>query len=174
MSRKYRERMRKSKEAERLVLAQLREVDWDAHPFGQALFPESIKASLKETNSLLRWSPDIIAIKVFQHTFPLLLDVKAESDEWPDTMAVEVSALEACEMFGSFGVLAWFIIDGLRVATPETVRMFSDEGNFRGRGSGTPFKVLQKTYLRPINKVVKEFEERKWGPRRNGDRGLYD
>lgn len=159
------QRLQQANEAEVRVATYLRDDGWTVSQFGQALLPEAFREALKSQQdnygrpSLVRWFPDLIVFKrVNLKIRVVLLDVKADKPE-RDRWAIEIKAIETCEMFqNSLFTLCWFIFDDgkLSAMTPEMVRDHGIRAGFQGVGSGTPFVVVDKTAAKNINQILVE------------------
>lgn len=141
-------RLATGRELEGRVLAALGERGWTAEPFGQSLLSADIRGQMRRVSppTPVRWMPDIIATKPRLTRMALVfIDAKAgEAYQTTGNYDIEAAALETAERWSTFARSChfFFVFDDLGVLTPRTVRDHGRIGTFRGRGSGTPFVLV--------------------------------
>lgn len=134
------------------VQCRLEELGWTACEWGQGLLSPEMRDALRATSSLVRWTPDILA-------------VRGDAVRWVDAKSglryqdtgnhdIETKSLDAAEAArGIASVL--FVFPDWRVATPVLVRERGWPGPYRGNGSGTPFVLVRATDCSPFDEVFR-------------------
>jgi hypothetical protein len=114
--------------------------------------------------TLLRWTPDIIAVRPDAEPFVCLIDAKTESGKNRDSpnYSVEVNAVDAGLVIVRDWHMPLFYVwpDG-RVLTPQIVvnrwnRKLDGEGT---AGSNTAFYLVAKKWARPASEVFTPVSE---------------
>ena len=138
-------------------MVKLRKRGWLAAPFGQAQIPEEMRPHLARwiddygRATLLRWTPDIIAVKPVREPFVCLVDAKTESgkNQNSENYSVEINAVDAGRVIVRDWHMPLFYVwpDG-GVLTPDIVtnrwnRKF--DGNGAG-GSQTAYYLIAKRW----------------------------
>jgi hypothetical protein len=147
----FEQRMREAQWHENWVITELRRLEWQAAPFGQALLPRDIREGLRQCETLAgrkapaRWMPDIIALKPPDLRF---IDAKAGST-WRRTgnHDIERDALQAALRWsGALTADVWFIFSDGWGATATQVATYRGlhPGSFHGEGSGTAFWLFPR------------------------------
>jgi hypothetical protein len=85
------------------LIDRLHDRGWLAAPFGQAQIPEIMRSHLWHFRddyghpTLLRWTPDIIAVRPTPKPFVCLIDAKTETEKNRDSpnYAIEINAVDA-------------------------------------------------------------------------------
>ena len=140
-------------------MAELRARGWTAEPFGQSLLTADLRDQMRDVDppTPVRWMADIIAARPRATRMALaFIDAKAgEKYRSTGNYDIEVSALNSAEMFLTFarGCHYFFVFDDLGVLTPRAVRAHGVLGKDRGRGSGTPFVVINTGHAVPFDTV---------------------
>lgn len=154
----YGDRAATGTEQESRVLVALRARGWEAHPFGQGQIPGNCRDILRRYEDsamnpvLIRWLPDIIAVRDIGKPEVCLIDAKAGGPNF----AIETRAVEASEIFvEKMNVPCFFVGDDGSVITPRICR---ERGRLGppprdGRGSGTPYLLIDKQWGRPFADV---------------------
>ena len=154
-------RKKPADEFEARVMDRLNSTGYQAFPFGQAQLSDECRRLLIQFEDgsgrpcLIRWMPDIIA---FRHdpggkVWVALIDAKFCDDDRPN-YAVEMSAAETAEAFtDQLYTPTFFVFSGAKVLTPREVRQRGKPGPTpaAGRGSGTPYLLVDKKYARPFD-----------------------
>ena len=99
----YAERMAPARQWEFDLIGLLHARGWLAGQFGQAQIPEEMRPHLWRwlddygRSTLLRWTPDIIAVRPARRPYVCLIDAKTESDKnsASKNYSVEVNAVDA-------------------------------------------------------------------------------
>jgi hypothetical protein len=142
---------------EQKVLDRLNRTGWPASPFGQALLPTSCSQGLlsfkdrAQRPSRLRWLPDIVTVRTWSdgESHVTLIDVKTGNGP---NYAIEVSALETVEVIiRHLFTPTVFVFNDWNVLTPQQVREYGFPGHYKGNGSGTPFRLVEKYHGRPFD-----------------------
>lgn len=157
---------------EQKLIAVFRAKGWTAYPFGQSLLPPEARELLRHyvndahQPTLLRWMPDIIAFRCPEvcgdhpaqlGTHPgrvVLIDAKTCEDR--PNYAVEMSAQEAAAAWTDrLHTPTFFVFDDGGVLTPRDVAQRGRPGPAPspGRGSGTPYFLVEKRFGVPFRDV---------------------
>lgn len=116
---------------------------WLAAPFGQAQVPQDMRSHLRRWRdnygrpTLLRWTPDIIAVKPDADPFVCLIDAKTESEKNRDSdnYSVEVNAVDAgLAIVRDWHTPLFYVWKDAGVLTPQSV---SNRWNRKLDGAGT-------------------------------------
>lgn len=140
---------------EQAVLNEIRCRGWIAEPFGQGQLPERVRDLLrKHSSTLVRWMPDIIAMKQFPNGMQLrFVDAKA-GNKWETTgnHDVEIKALESADAFYSYAKApVYFVFTDMGAAAPEDIWDVGWQGPNYGNGSGTPYLLFPAAVCRPLD-----------------------
>lgn len=152
-------RLEVAQRLERRVIGELRARGWTAEPFGQSLLTFDIREQMRQVSPAtpVRWMPDIIATKPQRTRMALaFIDAKAgETYQRTGNYDIEAAALDSAERFATFarGCHYFFVFDDLGVIRPQVVRGHGSLGPYRGRGSGTPFVVINTDHAVPFDSV---------------------
>lgn len=153
-----------AQEWEKKLQARLEELGWLAAPFGQAQIPEVMRPHLWRflddygQVTLLRWTPDIIAVRPDREPFVCLIDAKTESEKNKNSAnySIEVNAVDAGLVIVRDWHMPLFYVwpDG-GVLTPQTVvnrwcRKLDGEGS---GGSNTAFYLVAKKWARKGSEI---------------------
>ena len=144
------------------VVERLNRQGWPAFRFGQALLNEEARDYLKRYEDgsrrpcLIRWMPDVITFRrAGGRIWVALIDAKACGGE-TSNYSVEMSAAETAEIFtDQLYTPTFFVFDDWRVLTPREVRQRGRQGPppKPGRGSGTPYLLVEKRFSRPFDEI---------------------
>ena len=135
---------------------------WTAYKFGQGLLPEDCRDRLRRYEdgarrpSLIRWMPDILAIRDASNTRPFVALIDAKLAGSTPNHAVELSALETAEIYvDRFFTPTFFVFSDWSVLTPRDIRQRGTPGPEPREelGSGTPYLLVSKKHGRPFNEV---------------------
>jgi hypothetical protein len=144
---------------EQRVIAGLRARGWLAYPFGQAQIPEDGRDVLRRymddarRPSLLRWMPDIIALREDQRPELALIDAKNSGGP---RYAIETRSIEAAEVFvAELHTPVFFVCEDGGVLTPRDVRERGFPGPVKDTtgGSGTPYVLVEKRWASNFNDI---------------------
>lgn len=99
----FADRMAPARAWELELIAKFQKFGWLAAEFGQAQIPEEMRQHLRRwmddygRGTLLRWTPDIIAVRPVADPFVCLVDAKTESEKNKnsDNYSVEINAVDA-------------------------------------------------------------------------------
>lgn len=96
---------------------------WTVAPYGQGILPEQIRRALKQTDSPMRWDPDMVAAN---GSTVCLIDAKASmrgDDAW--TYTISRKAVRAhLRMWSELDLPIVYVFSNLGVATPAEVLQF--------------------------------------------------
>ena len=137
--------MTQTHDHETQVIDALRRRGWNAEKFGQAQLTELTRSHLRCVKTSVRWLPDIIATRQNgKQTGVAYIDAKGGHTYLrTENHDVQTDALETAEKWSQFsGSPVFFVFRDWGVVTPDDVRMHAWDGQYNGRGSGTPFKVF--------------------------------
>jgi hypothetical protein len=145
--REFAQRLEAAQEFEQKVIAELTRRGWLAEPFGQGQLSAEMRDIIRRVNTPVRWMPDIICAKRLTAVTSLrFVDAKA-GETWRDTQKhdIEIAALEGAEKWEQMsGCPVHFVFSDGGVITPTVLRELAVPGQFRGRGSGTPFLLVTR------------------------------
>jgi hypothetical protein len=138
-----------------LIKMDLRRKGWIVESFGQGQLSAAMRMALQACTDWegqptgLRWLPDLIAVGG-----PLAVLIDAKSGEtWRTTgnLSIEKAALAAAVRFShALKIDVYFIFtDGSAISARELDHGVKWDGQWRGRGSNTPFWLFQKGDTRP-------------------------
>jgi hypothetical protein len=158
----FSERMKNAEAFEMLVLERLKNTGWQAFRFGQAQLPEECRHRLTRFEdgsrrpSLIRWMPDIITFRDFPNgkSWVALIDAKHCGDR--PNLALEMSAIETAEIYtDQLFTPTFFVFNSWIVLTPREARQRGRVGPppSDGRGSGTPYLLINKVYTRVFDEI---------------------
>jgi len=125
------------------VSGELTECGWAVSSWGQGVFAAAVAASLRCTDSALRWAPDLLAAR---EDLVVMIDCKASmTGRGTGRHAVERAAVKAHLQFAALLDLPfYYVFDNLGVVTPMDVRAAGQSGPHRRVGSGAaPFRCLK-------------------------------
>jgi hypothetical protein len=163
MSLPFDARMRPSVTFEASVISRLEVTGWMASPFGQAQLPEVFRRQLWRfvdgalRPSLIRWMPDIIALRPHANggLQLALIDAKTCTAQSAN-FSIESSALDAAETYvDRLYTPTFFVFDNWTVLTPRDVRHRGCLGPMpsSNQASGTAYVLVPKCYGRPFDSV---------------------
>lgn len=125
------------------VQRELTQRGWTVAPYGQGVLPEPIRRALRNTDSMMRWDPDMVAA---QGSTICLIDAKASmrsEDAWSYTISRK--ALRAhLRMSADLDLPIYYVFSNLGVATPVEVMQFcrlaslGQAGGYVSFGAGLP------------------------------------
>src|SRR4030095_1386354 len=160
----FNERIHRSVEFEKRVIQHLNEIGWFAYQFGQAQLPDECRKRLIRFEdgcrrpSMIRWMADIITFRDMPsgRSFVALIDAKARSETV--NVSIEMSAIEAAEISTDKLYTPTFFVfddDEWGVLTPREARQrgFPGPRPAPSRGSGTPYLLIPKIFLRPFTEI---------------------
>ena len=139
-------------ELETRVSEELRARGWAVSPWGQGTLAVAVAASLRRTDSSLRWAPDLLAAR---EDLVVMIDCKARMTS-PSTgrHAVERAAVKAHLQFAAlFDLPFYYVFDDLGVLTPMDVRAVGQSGPHSRVGSGAPYYLVSVVLDRDFNDV---------------------
>ena len=162
---------------ERAVADKIRSLGYAVEQFGQGLLKQNVREALKETESLIRWLPDL-AVLVVESKLVVLVDAKGcikgnqntpnHSLEMRALMAANITSLPVWYVCSEFKALsaASVIEDGpdraccqgcwklfLTGDPTKLPRKCPEHDRLNRRGSGTPWLLISKQRCRPLEKV---------------------
>lgn len=146
------------------LVTMLQGVGWLAAPFGQQQIPSEIREWLPRCKDdygrppLLRWTPDIIAVRPSNPPFACLIDAKTESktNQTGPNYSVEINAVDAgLAIVRDWYVPLFYVWPDFGVMTPQIVlnrwsRKLDGDG---AQGSGTAFYLVAKKWRLSISDV---------------------
>ena len=156
----FSDRMASAKVFESDLIDRLNSMGWRAWPFGQGLLPEECRNALKRFRddqgnpSLIRWMPDILAVKTIGHGSSVaLIDAKKSNADY-SSYTIEIKAVETMEIYAKhLFTPTFFVFDDYRVLTPSNARALGVAGPPPKFGSGTPYILVQKLFSQPMEDV---------------------
>jgi hypothetical protein len=153
-------RLGESQRLERRIIGGLERRGWLAYPFGQAQIPEEGRALLRAYKddahrpSLIRWMPDIIALRDVDKPSVVLIDAKTGSGP---RYAIEKASVEAADVFvRRLYTPVFFVCGDGGVLTPREVRDRGHHGPITENGSGTPYWLVEKHWAATFDDVFGE------------------
>lgn len=166
----YAERSAPAYQWEAELMARLTDRGWIVAPFGQVQIPDVMRPHLARwlddygRQTLLRWTPDIIAVRPAADPFVCLIDAKTEleKNKASENYAVEVNAVDA----GLAIVRDWYMPlfyvwqDG-GVLTPHIVinRSARKLDGAGANGSSTAFYLVRRCWAMKISKIFPPVRE---------------
>ena len=144
---------------EQRVIDGLQSRGWMAYEFGQAQIPNAGRDILKAYSdnalrpALLRWMPDIIALRCEGKPEVALVDAKGGDGQ---RYAIETRSIEAAEAFVErLHVPVFFVCADGGVLTPRDIRErgFAGPVNNTTAGTGTPYVLVEKRWARKFNDI---------------------
>jgi hypothetical protein len=137
---------------------------WLAAPFGQAQIPEEMRPHLWRwmddygNSTLLRWTPDIIAVKPTTKPFVCLVDAKTEGPRSKDSpnYSIEINAIDAgLAIVRNWHMPLFYVWPDGGVLTPAAVanrwaRKLDGDG---AKGSQTAFYLVAKRWAMHVRDV---------------------
>jgi len=166
----FAERFQPARAWEVELIDRLRDRGWLAAPFGQAQIPDEMRPYLWRwaddygRSTLLRWTPDIIAVKPTANPFVCLVDAKTESakNQASPNYAVEVNAVDAgLAIVRDWHMPLFYVWPDGGVLTPHLVanrwhRKLDGDG---AGGSQTAFYLVAKRWAMRVGDVFPEVEK---------------
>lgn len=150
-------RLGAARELETKVIAGLESRGWFAWAFGQEQIPEQGRDILRRYKddahrpSLIRWMPDILALRETHRPQVALIDAKGGDGP---RYAIETRSLEAAEIFvGRLHTPVFFVCRGGGVLTPRDIRERGWPGPESTKGSGTPYLLVDKRWAQKFDAV---------------------
>lgn len=151
------ERISEAQKSEQAVMDRLIYNGWHSEPFGQAQLSKSCRAHLKRYKdddgrpTLIRWMPDIIT---YSESMVALIDAKTGRQDTPNH-DIEKKAIEAAGIYSYWLNTPTFFVfnEDMSVLTPDEAWKFGKEGRYFGKGSGTPFVLIEKIHTRSFDDV---------------------
>jgi hypothetical protein len=160
---------------ERQVAERIRVLGHTVEPFGQGLLRPDVRDYLTQTNSLLRWLPDL-AVLIAAARVILLVDAKHCISSNTPNHSIEMRALLAARMTE---LPVWYVCDEFRALSlvdvvddggivrpccpdcwarfhrnPDSLpKLCPEHARRRGSGSGTPYVLVSKAMCRPLDRV---------------------
>lgn len=137
---------------EAAVMKRIRAHGWTCDEFGQALFSPAVRAAMKRWPTLVRWSPDLIAVRpprVGSGTGDSVRLIDAKFSTRCDTpnYDVELASLLAHQRWiTAFDLGVWLVFHDFKACRVDDV-LDSDRtrrGRTTGNGSGRPFLLIPR------------------------------
>lgn len=149
------ERKRVGDALEHRVAQELRARAWSVNPWGQGILDGPVSNALRGTDSLVRWTPDLIAARGDEVCF---IDCKANmTARASQRHAIERAAVKAHLQLAAWADLpVYYVFDDLGVATPYDVLMARQPGPTSRVGSGAPYFLISAAGDRPFNSIFGE------------------
>lgn len=163
----FQERLGPAQEWEQDLIGRLQDRGWLAAPFGQAQIPEEMRPHLWRwlddygRTTLLRWTPDIIAVRPTSDPFACLIDAKTESEKNrnSENYSVEVNAVDAgLAIVRDWHMPLFYVWPDGGVLTPnQVVNRWNRkmDGNGAG-GSQTAYYLVNKRWSKKVGTVFPE------------------
>jgi hypothetical protein len=168
----FHERFGPAQQWETDLIQKLIDRGWLAGPFGQAQIPEEMRPHLWRwlddygRTTLLRWTPDIIAVRPTPKPFACLVDAKTESDknrEGPN-YSVEINAVDAgLAIVRDWHMPLFYVWPDGGVLTPHLVtNRWSRKMDGAGAGgSQTAFYLVAKRWAMKVGDVFPDAREQR-------------
>jgi len=158
------DRFRPAKQWEDELIERLQQRGWLAGPFGQAQIPEEMRPHLWRylddygRTTLLRWTPDIIAVKPTRSPFCCLIDAKTESEKNQNSLnySVEINAVDAGLAIVRDWHLPLFYVwrDGGVLTPSDVANRWSRKMDGAGAGgSQTAYYLVAKRWAKDVRTV---------------------
>jgi len=158
----FAQRFKPGQQWENDLIGKLTERGWLAAQFGQAMIPEAMRPHLWRWlddyghSTLLRWTPDIIAVRPTREPFACLVDAKTESEKNRDSKnySVEINAVDAgMAIVRDWHMPLFYVWPDGGVLTPAVVvnrwnRKLDGDG---ADGSQTAFYLVAKRWARKVS-----------------------
>lgn len=139
------------------VRGELERCGWAVAAWGQGILTESVTAALRRTDSDLRWTPDLIAVR---DGIVCLIDAKARMSTHTRRHSVSRRCLEAhLRLMALVDLPIYYVFDTLGVLTPYDIKRFA-VARIDTRFSGSTYLVHDRD-ARPFDSVF------------NGDEALF-
>lgn len=146
------------------LIERLQKRGWLAAEFGQAQIPEEMRPHLWRwmddygRSTLLRWTPDVIAVRPTATPFVCLVDAKTESEKNRDSKnySVEINAVDAgLAIVSDWHMPLFYVWEDGGILTPHIVanrwgRKLDGDG---AGGSGTAYYLVAKRWAMKVNDV---------------------
>lgn len=154
MTAAFQRRFTSAQKFETELIDRFMSIGWLAAPFGQAQIPEEMRRHLARyvdhtgSPALVRWMPDIIAVRPAQRPAVCLVDAKSEQSDTPN-YAVEINAVDAgITIARDWHMPLYYVWPDGGVLTPHLVlnrhnRRMDGSGS---AGSGTAFYLVAKSF----------------------------
>lgn len=144
------ERLGPAIEHERAVRDLLTKHGWLAQEYGAAMLTDQMAEALRATESLLRWTPDIIACR---ETQVVLVDAKTGRDDTPN-YCIEKRSVDAARAFAIIEPV-YFVFHDMQVLSVDDIDLLAVHSKLRtgtntGAGSGTGFWLIRKAEAHPF------------------------
>lgn len=125
---------------------------WTVNPWGQGILTHPVRAVLRNTDSSLRWTPDLVAARGEN---VVLIDCKARmTSSASERHAVERAAVKAHLQYCAWTDLPlYYVFDTLGVLTPHDVLSAGRIGPHTRVGSGAPYYLVSSSLARPFDAV---------------------
>lgn len=145
----FQSRLALGNELEQRVTEELTGRGWTAVSWGQGTWPEEIRYALKQTDSPIRWTPDIVAARGSSVAF---IDCKnSHPVRDGNAHSVDKKCLRASREFAAmFDVPVFYVFDSLGVITPDQVMAFC---NTRTVGNGPACFFINRVLPAPFDVV---------------------
>jgi Holliday junction resolvase len=139
-------------ELEARVAGELAARGWAVSCWGQGALAAAVAASLRRTDSALRWAPDLLAAV---GDLVVMIDCKASmTSRGTGRHAVERAAVRAHLQFAAiFDLPFYYVFDNLGVLTPMDVRAAGQAGPHSRVGSGAPYYLVSTAGDRDFSDV---------------------
>jgi hypothetical protein len=134
------------------VAGELTARGWAVDPWGQGTLSVAVSASLRRTDSSLRWAPDLLAAR---DDLVAMIDCKARmTSRNTGRHAVERAAVKAHLQFAAlFDLPFYYVFDNLGVLTPLDVRGAGQAGPNSRVGSGAAYYLVSTALDRDFTEV---------------------
>lgn len=125
---------------------------WHVSPWGQGILNKPVRAALRNTDSSMRWTPDLVAAR---GEIVCMIDCKASmTSDGTSRHAVERAAVKAHLQLSAWTDLPmYYVFDNMGVLTPHDVLMAGRKGPHTRVGSGAPYYLISTLIDRPFGQV---------------------
>ena len=174
----FAQRMPLASALEQAVAGELLARGHTVEPFGQALLAPSVRDGLRETDSVLRWLPDLAVMTPGRRGL-ILVDAKGCQTSSTPNHAIELRSLYATTLTG---LPTFYVCQDRKLLSPLDVSDSSEPDGFccrrcwdlfvldpmqlpkrcpeherrQRRGSGTPYVLIKRARCRPLASVFGE------------------
>lgn len=143
---------------EQYVAEELTLRGWEVNAWGQGVLTRTVRGALGRTDSSLRWTPDLVAVR---GEVVALIDCKSRMTSGStDRHAVERAAVKAHLQLAAWTDLpVYYVFDDLGVLTPHDVLMAGRIGPHTRVGSGAPYYLIGRGLDRPFDDIFGPHEQ---------------
>jgi len=157
----YAQRSKPAQAWELELVEKLRKAGWDAELWGQILLSDKWHNALREYRdsygrpALIRWMPDIIAVRLDDMNSLTFIDAKTGSSERTGNHSVEINSHQAAKAFEAyFHIPVLFVWSDGALSTHDIENRHHSRRDGAGtNGSGTAFYLIDHTFATPLRDI---------------------